>query len=334
MVPVPAGVSRSASDVLTAPGGPLTLLSDIGSAAEQLSPLGRALFAGELGELTRRLQELADRHGWDVIDHIAFRDWAAFRLRSCDVVFVLDKLALPHLNASNLRHDAVRAHRRLGSDGHLVLELDYVVEECRSRSGATVAVLDDAAYTGSTLAGVLDVLNGCGTEPRRVLVAATSERARRQVTARGVTLEAYSPRPVVGDVIHARDVFPWLPHSGRSAAGALARVPPRRIAPVLYQDGAWLTHPVLSRDRCLRDLAASALQRLRDYLGREPTVADVALLGADVAVPLIDTTTVVDDTTPIRSLLPPWANGCHPASVPVRGSSTPDRCGGDGRAEK
>jgi hypothetical protein len=282
----------------------ISLVLDIQAAAEQLSPLGRELLKDDLEVLARTLQDLASAHGWNVIDHGRFTEWTASRLEKYDEVLVLDKLFVAPSGGDGPRYHRVAAHRRLGAGGQLVLDVSGLPDSLAAGDPAVrVAVVDDAAYSGGTLAGVLDRLATCGFAVDRVFVSATTERARQRLEMQsGVPVDAYFPEPVRGDVIHAHDVYPWLPHSGRRAEPSGTQVPARRIAPLLHRDGAWLSDPALAQAPALRRIAASAVDVFRDHLGREPVAADVALLGRDVAVPL-PSAADVPDTTPLRQLL-------------------------------
>ncbi|MFD7708865.1 hypothetical protein ACFV6E_08905 [Streptomyces sp. NPDC059785] len=265
------------------------------------------MLAENLEALARTLAGLAARHHFDVVDHSLFTEWATARLTGYTDVVVLDKLFTPPPGEGATRYHAVRAHRRLAAHGQLVLDIEGRLGRLSGLPLADpevrVALVDDAAYTGDTLVGVLNGLARSGITVERVLVAVATERAQKLLAARtDAVAEVFFPGPVRGDVIHARDVYPWLPHSGRSAKASGTLAPPRRIAPLLHRDGAWLTHPALAASPALRTLAASAVDRLHGHLGREPLVADVALLGGHVAVPLRDVGDV-PNTLPLRQLL-------------------------------
>jgi hypothetical protein len=226
-------------------------------------------------------------------------------------VVVLDKLfTSPFARNRRLWH-AASVHRRLLGDGSLDLHVSGLPAASLQDGDRMFALVDDATYTGGTLSGVLDKLTSAGIAIRRVLVAVAKERARQQIAVcHSVAVEAYYDQPVDGDVIHARDVYPWLPHSGRASEvvdASHAESPPgpasrRRIAPLLHEDGAWLTHPCLAASPVLRELAVSAVYRLRSHLRREPLVSDIGILGRHVAVPLPDPTDRVE-TEPLKDLV-------------------------------
>ncbi|WUS99733.1 phosphoribosyltransferase [Streptomyces sp. NBC_00708] len=283
---------------------PISLILDVQAAASQLSPLGRELLRDDLEALPRILLDLASARGWNVVDHERFTAWAIPQLEKYDEVLVLDKLFVGPTGGDGPRYHRVAAHRRLGAAGQLVLDLSGLPDTLDAADpGVRVAVVDDAMYSGGTLTGVLDRLASYGFTVDRVFVSAATERARQHLERHsGVPVDAYFPEPVRGDVIHAHDVYPWLPHSGRRAEPPGTRVPARRISPLLHRNGAWLSDPELAQAPALRKVAASAVDRLRDHLGREPVATDVALLGTDVAVPL-PSAADVPDSTPLRQLL-------------------------------
>ncbi|WP_369199233.1 phosphoribosyltransferase [Streptomyces sp. PU-14G] len=282
---------------------PITVIDDIRAAAARLSPLGRRLLGGDIDRFAARLAALAEENGWTLVGHDDFTAWTEAELGPRDVAVVLDKLA-QHSSRMPARCVPVGTHRHLRPDGGLRLELVGLPQDfAETAVGARVSVVDDAAYTGDTLCAVLKLLAGAGAQVERVLVAVSSSRAEQRLSREmGMRTSAFLGRPVRGDVIHARDAYPWLPFSGR-AADTLSTAPlSARIAPLLYNGGRWLSHPALMRDRLLRELAVSVVDRLRSFLGREPVASDVTLFGPSVAVPLPGPVEVRPDT-PLRTVI-------------------------------
>ncbi|MCX0246602.1 hypothetical protein [Streptomyces drozdowiczii] len=282
---------------------PISLILDIQAAARQLSPFGRELLHDDLEALSRILLDLASSRGWNVVVHERFTSWVTPQLEKYDEVLVLDKLFVMPVGGDGPRYHHVAAHRRLGAGEQLVLDLAGLPDSLtEGGAGVRVAVVDDAMYSGDTLDGVLGRLASYDFAVEQVFVSAATERARQRLERHGVPVDTYAPEPVRGDVIHAHDVYPWLPHSGRRAEPPGTRMPARRISPLLHRSGAWLTDPALAQAPDLRRIAVSAVDRLSVRLGREPVAADVALLGTHVAVPL-PCASDVPDSTPLRQLL-------------------------------
>lgn len=273
----------------------ITLIDDIRAASDYLSPFGQRLLGPDLAHLSKHLRFLAKRHGWDVIDHGDFSAWVWSVVSSQDVIVTLDKLASPLVQVST---DEPRlyyrwtAHRQLAEGGQLALHLASLSSEvAESALEGSVTIIDDAAYTGRTLSAALDQLKTAGIDVPNVLVATCTRRAAERLWSRhGVRLLSFHQDFARGDIIHARDTYPWLPFSGREWVGEKEEKPPHnlpysRIAPLFHDQGRWLSDPNLAQDPLLWDLAASCLESLRRILGRAPIASDLSLLGPHVAVP-------------------------------------------------
>jgi hypothetical protein len=269
----------------------IIVIGDIASSYRFLNPLGRALLGPAVAKLADRLAELSRECGWDHVDHAAFAIWVAQQVEPGEQVVLLDKL-LTQLDDVDHRLGSahlLEAHRRHLVKGGLALALGKIPVDLLDGSGRQeITVVDDAAYTAGTLTAAVAALERVGLRVRRVLLGASTARADLRIRACGVEeLEIFHRRRAIGDIIHARDVCPWLPFSGREPAPTSGQPPSgARIAPLLHQDGGWLADPRLARDWSILDIVTAGMVTVGRHLGRDPLPEDLRLLGPHVAVPV------------------------------------------------
>jgi hypothetical protein len=265
---------------------PALLIDDLDEAAARLSPFARTLLEEDLTSLRRLLLEHATWNEWRVLSYASFVDWSA-SLADGSLVVIADKL----YPTDRLRGQAlcVEVHRYWMADS---AERQVFVEpesRCVIPAGEPVVVIDDAAWSGSTLHEVCTLANSAGGKVREVIVGAATPHAEEMLRKTGLTFSRLAAVPEGWDILHARDFCPWLPYSGRklrSAPGVNDTGLAVRLAPLFHNDGAWLQlgkQPFHSR---LTDLALCGIDRLESHLGRVATVHDLRLLGPNVSLPI------------------------------------------------
>ena len=263
----------------------VALIDDLDQAMDGLSPLGIMLLRDSVARLRVLLNRHAMSSGWYVLPYEAFIAWSQ-RLIADEPVLVADKLypeaslCGPVFKVSTHRHWIEEtATREAATSVHVIPALQNL----------RLTILDDAAYTGTTLENLFCLAIRSGAIPVRVVTAAVSIRCKQALTASAVKIEALITVPDSCDIMHARDFFPWLPYSGRrilntSVPDTTSERP--RLSPLFYRDGLWLELAGHRTGDQLRALSLDVLIKFETYLGRRATVADTGLLGQEVAVPI------------------------------------------------
>jgi len=265
---------------------PAVLIDDLDEAAARLSPFARRLLDEGLASLSKLLREHAIGNEWRILPYASFVDWSA-SLAGESLAVIADKL----YPTDRLRGTAlcVEVHRYWIADD---AERQVLVEpesQCVISAGEPVVVIDDAAWSGSTLHEVCTLANSAGGRVRQVIVGAATLHAQEMFSKTKLAFLQQVTVPEGWDILHARDFCPWLPYSGRklrSAPGMTNTGFAVRLAPVFYDDGSWLqvgNQPIHS---FLTDLAFQGIDRLESYLGRTATVEDLRLLGPNVSLPI------------------------------------------------
>lgn len=265
---------------------PAVLIDDLDEAAARLSPFARTLLEEDLASLRRLLLEHATGNEWRVLSYASFVDWSV-SLADGSLVIIADKL----YPTSRLRSRTMcmEVHRYWMTDS---VERQVFVEpepRCAIPKDEPVVIIDDAAWSGSTLREVCTLANSAGGKVRQVIVGAATPHAEETLRKTGVTFSRLTAVPDGWDILHARDFCPWLPYSGRklgSTSPANHTGFTIRLAPLFHNDGAWLQlgeHPCYGR---LTDLALHGIDRLESYLGRAATIQDLHLFGPNVSLPI------------------------------------------------
>jgi hypothetical protein len=288
------------------------LIDDADSALAYLSPIGRRLLAPIVAGLREAVLAESLLEGWSVVSHRDFVDWVLALAQDgeawaiADKVFPVDAITPPRF--------AVDLHRSWVEAGAEVLQPRLAVELQDPlhtlAPGAPVSLLDDSAYTGQTLRSLLWALAERDARVQRVVLCLSRAAAVEECRARGIPVVCQYQVAPGHDILHFRDFFPLLPFSGRRV---YARPPlfleegsilEHRLAPAKFEQGAWLHirgKPILQTN--VENHLERALETLARHLGRTPCVADLALLGSAVAIPLVAPDQPVDERMPLRALL-------------------------------
>jgi hypothetical protein len=265
---------------------PALLIDDLDEAAARLSSFARTLLSEDLSRLRQILLEHATWNEWRVLSYASFVDWSA-SLADGSLAIIADKLY--PTNRLRSRTMCMEVHRYWMTDS---AERQVFVEpesRCVIPNGEPVVIIDDAAWSGSTLHEICTLANSAGGKVRQVIVGAATPHAEEMLSKTGATFSRFTAVPEGWDILHARDFCPWLPYSGRKLGStSLAKDTgfTIRLAPLFHNDGAWLQlgkHPSQGR---LTDLALHGIDRLESYLGRVATIQDLHLFGPNVSLPI------------------------------------------------
>jgi hypothetical protein len=261
----------------------LCVIDDLDEAVKHCSPVGRTIL-GESVELVRASIRVAlAKHRWTLIAHDEYRSWASQRIQEVDAAsFVLD----PLLDCEFLQPPTVRLRvsRILQSDGRMELTCLSHVPTAGYRD---VMIVDDAAASGRTISGVASMLIARDVRTSSVTVCASSDESRRFVRRRYPWIDWRSMLPGNWRTLHARDILPLLPYSGRPVAtpDCGGEVQRRRLCPVTIDGSSWRVLFVDTKFRqAILNLNDKILARFEVEVGRPPQVADLPLLGAEIGV--------------------------------------------------
>jgi hypothetical protein len=265
----------------------IVVIDDVAAAIAWLSTLGRAVVSPP-AQIVREIavRELAAA-GCIIVPHGDFVEWVSRQLDQSVKWFVLD----PLIQAELLPCDARRWHltRVMRDGGHSHAHQGRPDSEF---AGCECGIVDDAAHTGGTLLTALAHLTERGAVLDDVLVCSASESARLAV--RRAFPDIAWAQLIRGDhdVLHLRDICPFLPFSGRRvvdkphvavASGTVeVRVPADGFADALWRG---LIGRSKLRDGIIR-ARSEVPKRFATQLGRQPLVDDLPLLGAQVPLPL------------------------------------------------
>lgn len=265
------------------------ILDDVESAIGQLTELGHAV----VGPVARSIREsillFAAVHGWPVVRHTSFVEWAVCQQENQCFTLVLDPLLSPR--AIGVRGVSVRVTRFATPDG-LKIDAELPAQTRAALAGAHVTVLDDVAATGMTLRWVSELVRQVGGTVSRFVLCASTDDARSKFSQRA-PVAAWSAF-VAGDfqTVHLRDACPFLPFGGKEVLGRRRINTPAGVVPIstpvtVFRGGPWAQ---LSIDSNLRHTIGAGTRlvarRLSAALGRPATVTDVPLLGRDVKLTL------------------------------------------------
>jgi hypothetical protein len=280
------------------------VIDDIAPALRRLSELGRAVLGPLANAIRNSVLLYAAVKGWRIIHHDTFAAWANSVADDDAIWIVLDPLVGPEQLAARTVHP--RFTRALGPQGWAIDEtLPTEVATMMARSN--VAILDDAAATGTTLRHTIGLVTNAGGSVNRIAVGVSSSAARAAIPANATSIE-WSVF-IDGDVrvIHLRDGCPCLPFAGRRIQGLPTSIQtdhgsiPVRVPPA--RGGLW---ELVSTDPSVRNTILTARRELPRVfsaaIGRTATVNDIPMLGRDVAIPLY-TKPVATDTTPLDQIL-------------------------------
>jgi len=243
--------------------------------------------------------EFAERQRWTVIPHGKFVSWAATAIpRDAGTWLVLDPLLSSQPGDVNVI--PVRIYRAAQSGSFEIA--DWKADEIRGRD---VAIVDDAAATGRTLLCMAHIASSHGARPSVFAVAAATDFARQSLAAAFPAARWLTFMRDDWSICHMRDGCPFLPFSGRNVGAP--RVVANDHASIEVRapmwtavNSLWFTLAMQRPIRAVIDtMRATVCTGLAAILGRQPTAADVRLLGPGVPLTVGTHVQQVTATCPI-----------------------------------
>jgi hypothetical protein len=284
-------------------GSGCLILDDVAASLNAATPLGRIVLEAPFRVISGAVSSLARKRGWTMVAYEDFAGWAQQRMQVhlCPWI-VLDPL-LGTVAAPGGIH-TWRMSRLFGAAGTGLDGTPPTVPKLGPSN--EVAVLDDAAASGSTMIYVLRSVQRAGAARSHVILCASSTGAISRIRAAGggPSIELYVP----GDwrVAHMRDGCPFAPFSGRPL-GTLTcanghvielRVPSRHVA-----GNAWQAFSIDSGVRSASLAAFGGIaESFSSHLGRQACIGDLPLLGTSVPA-VVMPNVPVDATTPLSALV-------------------------------
>ena len=261
------------------------IIDDVASACGHLTPLGASIIRPACETVRSAVREFAGSRGWTVVAHEAFSRWLQPMIGAEACALSLD----PLLPGAVVGIRPVRVSRVL-RDAEWSIEFadDRAVTELPHDP---VCLIDDAVASGSTLKRACAMVHENGGSVSRVLVLASTSFGRSAILDSFPGVEWLQHASNGRFTIHLRDACPYAPFSGRPHANhppvatACGDIPVR-IPSITIKQSLW--GQVFSDYRVLAAAVRARSEvsaRLSGELGREATVADLPLLGADVALP-------------------------------------------------
>lgn len=261
----------------------MLIIDDIAPALALLPQSLRTAMAPMVQRMRARVRAYAHDRSYKLIRHDEFTDWFLAAIAPGAVILSLDPLVDCHRDP---RIHRVSAHR-FWSDDQLVIRTR--IEGLPGSANGAVMLVDDAAYTGSTLNRVLEALAHAGFTVSRTYVGAAKPAAVRNCSLTRIVPFAHLEK---GDILHLRDYCPLLPFSGRSL---LERGEKYRVAALLERNGAAQhlhNEPVL-RQHLLEDCGA-ILRRIDEWSGELVTPARLRQICPAISIPLPDRSAEAD----------------------------------------
>jgi hypothetical protein len=286
------------------------VIDDVEVCASLLSPLGRDLLLPLTLQVHQEIIREFRAEKWPIVSYNAFIDWASKLRNETAVWLVVDKLfPTQSIHAPAVKVDMHRSYVHLASDVN-ELKLETEMLDRHIGVGMPVVILDDATYTGSTLRCILAAVKRAGGSVERIVVCVGRPAVAEECWAETVAFSCQHLTRNGQDILHFRDFFPWLPFSGRRIGGRsdLAckddRLLSCRLAPITYQNGAWLH---LSPDKKMHGVLLWARREffsiMDKYFHGRACVEDLLRLGIGVGVPLSQPGQMVSQNTPLAELL-------------------------------
>jgi hypothetical protein len=288
------------------------LIDDIEHTLAHCSPLGRSLIEPIIAPVLKELLEEVSNRNWHVVSYSTFVDWVHQFSFNGQSWLVLDKIfplaSLPGRVISIDLHRAWLASRRDMLSAQVTPKIRDQLGNVEQ--GAQIAVLDDAVYSGSTMRTLFQEVTQMGGVVRRVVLCVSRSAFIDDYQTLGVSVDWLHRVAFGQDILHARDFFPWLPHSGRRIHERSALVCSNghlldfRLAPGKFQQGDWLhLNGDIKIKRLLDGANRTFVAAMESHLGRLGRVADLSLLGNSVSIPLTEPSQFVDEHTPLSLLL-------------------------------
>lgn len=255
------------------------IIDDVAAALTVMTDVGRAIAAAPSAIIREAVLSYAAKRGWPVIPYGAYAGWAEkMMIAIAGKWVILDPLfpiASYPRDARRFRLSRFDRAGRFNASGSELEEFER----------STVAILDDAAASGSTLRYLTRLLAERRCRVNAFAVCASTRMARDAIRAgnAGVRWLEYA----TGDwsVTHLRDGCPYLPYTGR-AVGSTGIWDPhsdsvevRRPAHTVV-GSPWHSLYVVGGIRMAIEAAqTNVVAALSAHSGREATVADLSLLG-------------------------------------------------------
>ena len=191
----------------------ITVIDDLDASLSRLSVVGRRLMTPIVMKLRDVLLNHAMSRHWYVASYKAFIDSVYRTPKDNQLWVVLDKL-FP-IEAIREKAVVVDLHRSWSSSlkGRLDSKLTYQFDDPLNviKPGTIITLLDDAAYTGSTIRTVLQQIRKHGGEVRQIIIFVTRPAVIYECRKIGVSVSWQFSISSPHDILHMRDFFPWSP---------------------------------------------------------------------------------------------------------------------------
>lgn len=285
------------------------VIDDIEICANSLSPLGRELLLPLTLDCHKEITGEFRAQDWPVVAYKHFIEWASDIGKNPATWLVIDKLfPIDSIHGRAVKIDMHRSYIGLSS-GASELKLEIELPDGHILSGTSVAILDDASYTGGTLKCIEAAVNKAGAFVDKIVVCACRPAVAEQYWAENVAFSCQHLTRKGQDILHFRDFFPWLPFSGRRISSRAdlvcrqSRSLPCRLAPITFHNGAWLH---LTSDMKMYGVALSARKEFVSIMDKHfhgtARVEDLLSVGTGVGVPLSRAEAIVRWNTPLAQV--------------------------------
>src|SRR6185437_8500026 len=283
------------------------VIDDVHAASLRLSDLGK-IVAGPTAEILRELiLSWAASRGWEVISYGRFASWARTEMSPDSSWYVADPLYPPTPVSPHIH--IIRTRRAGGASAWLLTNVTAALKAHPLAQEASI--LDDAAFSGTTLCSLVEAIQSLGLRVRAVMLAASSRSAHERVMRLSSNASWATYIDGYCKAIHLRDICPCLPFAGHASrdrdclmteAGVVRIVLPAFLA----AGSVW---EQLGHDRNTRREFVSAVagfvESFSHEIGRPARLSDVPLLGAEIGFPVFPKFEVTADT-PLDRLIEPW----------------------------
>jgi len=282
---------------------PPLLVDDVAASFEHLSPLGEHVLVEAALAVRKAVIGFASSSGWLNLDYRRFTTWARPLVSSDLHWLVLDPLfAIVHPCGMQ----RLRVHRvRTGKDWRIDIVNRDALDD--APPGEPLGLIDDTAFSGSTLVELGHMIRRSGRSIARVVLCSSTDYARAAFNSHWTKTTWFQCVAGPHRTIHLRDACPCLPFSGRPyASQPIIPTPegpvPIRLPIVGREHGLWqyaFADPAVRRAvrRAVLRARSSVIERLSAALRTEATIADLSLLGSSVSLPDSPTAAVTPATT-------------------------------------
>jgi hypothetical protein len=182
------------------------IIDDVDDAVAYLTDLGKVVVVPSARWMQRQIRLFAAAHGWQVVGHTRFVEWAAGADVTDGLTLVLDPL-IPREYVGVKAH-AVRLSRYMTSKGWAI-DGDLPADLATLIAGSTVGIIDDVAASGATIRYVSDQVTRAGGRVDKVILCACAEAAVPPGDASQPEWVTFVPGR--RNAVHLRDACPFLP---------------------------------------------------------------------------------------------------------------------------